>query len=72
MTRSDEITEAMLEDFKLEDIEDTIENRHAFLTGLRDGWKEDTSESVEKSLYLMTIGFMIANLKMQIHRKNRK
>ncbi len=66
MTRLDEINnivEVFLEDTCYED---TPEVRIAFLEGLRDCWKEDPEQCLEKSLYLMTLGFELMRLKTTI------
>lgn len=59
MSRIDEITQKMMEEFEIHKIEDTPENRISFLTGVRDAWREDTSSSLEKTLYMFTITGMI-------------
>jgi len=63
----DEIYDTVLPEMAAHDIEDTIENRHIFLTGLRDGWKEDTDTSTAKSLYMMAINCEILILSMRLN-----
>jgi hypothetical protein len=70
MTRIEEINNAMLSEFKTHQIEDTIENRIVFLTGLQDGWNEDTDvldfdQQAEKSLYQMALSAEIFGLQLK-------
>ncbi len=55
MTRTEEIYESVLPEMKAHDIEDTVDNRITFLTGLYDVWKEDSDRSVEKTLYMLAL-----------------
>ncbi len=65
MTRVEEIYEAVLPEMAAHDIEDTIENRITFLTGLQDAWKEDPEVSFEKTLYMIALSGEIFNLKLK-------
>jgi hypothetical protein len=69
MTRIEEIYEFVLPEMKANDIEDTTFNRMLFLEGLRDGWKEDSETSLEKSLYMIAINGEIFILKMKLHNE---
>ena len=60
--RSTEIYDAMIEEMQRLKIEPTPDNQLSFLTGLRDGWKEDPTVSLEKSLYMITINTMLFRL----------
>lgn len=56
MTRIEEVYASVLPEMEANGVEDTLENRHSFLTGLRDGWVEDTSDNcIEKSLYVLAV-----------------
>lgn len=68
-SKIDEIYAAVLPEMAEKGIEDTLENRHAFLTGLKDGWLEDEEESLEKSLYVLSITMEIAMLQLKINRE---
>lgn len=61
MTRADEIVEFMVTTMQAEgfDSEDP-DLRLAFLSGLRDVWKEDKESSFEKSLYQAALSGLIA------------
>lgn len=66
MTRIEEIYATVLPEMDTNDIEDTVENRIVFLTGLQDAWKEDTDISVEKSMYQVALSTEIFVLKMRV------
>lgn len=67
MTRMEEIYEKVLPEMASQGIEDTTENRILFLTGLYDGWKEDTSDNcLEKTLYLVALHSEITILKLNL------
>lgn len=66
MTRIDTINEFMLKTMEEEEIEDTIENRIAFLTGLGDAWREDTDTSIEKTLYQVALMSEITSLNIKL------
>ena len=62
--RAKEIETMMLQELAANGWEDTPDNRHAFLSGLNDAWKEDdedldTDQAFEKCLYLIAINGMI-------------
>jgi len=61
--RSTEIYDAMIEEMQRLKIEPTPDNQLSFLEGLRDGWKEDQTVSLEKSLYMITINTMLFRLR---------
>lgn len=65
-TRMEEIYETVLPEMAANDIEDTTENRIAFLTGLYDGWKEDPETSLEKTFYMMALNSEIMSLKLKL------
>ncbi len=69
MTRTEEINARMLEEFKENDIEDTIENRYFFLQGLQEGWNEDPEKSIEKSLYQLALSIELTLLGVKIDLK---
>ena len=64
--RVQEITEAMLELFEEESIEDTPENRLAGLLGLQEAWNEDEDSSIEKTLYQLALSGEIFRLKLEL------
>jgi hypothetical protein len=66
MTKTEEIYEFVLQEMEANDIEDTIENRLAFLEGIREAWSEDSDASVEKALYQIALNSEIMILKMRI------
>ncbi len=55
MTRIEEIYESVLPEMEAHEIEDTVPNRITFLTGLYDGWREDSDHSFEKTLYMIAL-----------------
>lgn len=61
-----EINDAMLPEFTSRGIEDTPDNRVAFLEGLRQAWIEDTSKSPEKVQYQRALQFEINRLNFVI------
>ena len=65
-TRGEIIEEAMVQEMTEQGIDDTPENRLAFLTGLQEGWREDPSTSLEKSMYLVTISLMITRYRIKV------
>ncbi len=65
MTRIEEIYESVLPEMMDHDIEDTVDNRITFLTGLYDAWKEDSDRSVEKTLYMTALNSEIFCLKIR-------
>jgi hypothetical protein len=64
-TYMQEIYDTVLPDMAAHDIEDTIPNRIAYLSGLQDAWNEDTTKSPEKSMYTMALAFELLNLKLK-------
>jgi hypothetical protein len=66
MLKTKEIETAMLNELRLHGFEDSPENRLDFLLGLRDGWREDTSKSLEKSLYMLALELMISRLMLKV------
>lgn len=66
MTRIEEIYDAVLKEMARLGIEDTPQNRLDMLTGLYEGWQEDTSSSFEKSLYVIALASEIAVLRVQV------
>ena len=62
----EEIYEAVLPEMAENDIEDTTANRAIFLEGLFDAWREDSDDSIEKSLYMMALNAEIMSLKLQL------
>ena len=69
MTKIEEINVKMLEEFKVQDIEDTSENRYYFLQGLQEAWNEDPETSTEKSLYQIALSIELTLLKVKIALK---
>jgi hypothetical protein len=63
--RVDEINDFMLDAFKEENIEDTTENRLAFLEAVQEAWREDDGDSLEKSLYQVALSGEIMILKLR-------
>lgn len=61
-----EITSRMLLEFTIYRIEDTLDNRVAFLEGLRQAWIEDTSKSPEKVQYQRALQFEINRINADI------
>jgi len=51
---------------KEHNIDDTLQNRHSFLQGLRLGWKEDGDTSIDKSLCMIALNGEIRNLDMKL------
>ena len=70
MTKIEEIYAAVLPEMKAKGIEDTIENRLAFLNGLSDAWIEDEDRSPEKCLYIVAISCEITSLNAKVFHKN--
>jgi len=66
MTRIEEIYEFVLPEMASNGIEDTTENRLAFLEGLRDGWKEDPDKSIEKTFYQLALNGEIFGLQLRL------
>lgn len=64
-SKIDEINEAMLQEFVKENIEDTLDNRIVFLTGMRDAWYEDPEINFEKTFYMLAISDEIRRLKIE-------
>ena len=62
-TKIEEIYDFVLPEMAENNIEDTSEHRMWFLEGLRDGWREDTDISIEKSMYMFAITAEIWKLK---------
>jgi hypothetical protein len=65
MTRIEEIYEFVLGEMKDHDIEDTTENRIAFLQGMYEAWEEDSDISIEKTFYQMALHSEITMLKLK-------
>ncbi len=62
MTKIEEIYEYVLPEMEAHDIEDTPENRYAFLLGLQAAWREDESFSIEKLAYQIELIIEIMRL----------
>lgn len=63
----DEIYEHVLPEMKTNGIEDTVENRIAFLEGMNDAWREDTSFNVMKPFYILAVALEIQRLRIARH-----
>jgi hypothetical protein len=57
--RREEILTAVTAELTSQGYEVTSENLYWCLTGLQDGWKEDPSTSLEKSLYMIALSGLI-------------
>lgn len=66
MTRIEEIYAEVLPMMKEHEIEDTTENRVAFLQGLYDAWKEDEETNLEKTFYMLSLHSEIMLLRMKL------
>lgn len=66
MTRSEEIMITVHNEMKEQGIEDTDENRLIFLHGLDEAWKEEPSESFEKTLYQLALSGEIFKLEITL------
>jgi len=65
MSLIEEIYAAVLPEMKANDIEDTVENRIIFLTGLRNSWLEENDDwGTTKGFYLMSLTNEIVRLKI--------
>lgn len=66
----DVVYAGVLPEMKKNNIEDTTENRLAFLQGLLDAWEEDPERSVEKSIFMLAVQSEIQLLKLEVRGFN--
>lgn len=67
MTRIEEIyAEVLPMLMESNGIEDTPQNRLSALEGLRDAWKEDNDDSIEKTLYMVALNAEIFALHIKV------
>lgn len=64
-TRNETIEKFMLQEMAKANLEPTINNKISYLEGLRDGFKEDPEESLEKTMWVTTVNFMLISLRTQ-------
>jgi len=55
MTRIEEILTFVSAEMEAHDIEDTVENRLAFLEGVQKAWNEDEEVNIEKTFYQLAL-----------------
>ena len=66
MTKIEEIYEFALPEMKANGIDDTTENRIAFLTGIANAWEEDSDISLEKTFYKLALQSEISTLELKL------